>query len=63
MSDKCKWCEKDGNYSFGWLDVEGNWRDRHYACSEHAEVSARQQEHDCNLNALSQRMQAYSRPN
>lgn len=42
--EPCKYCEKEGTYSFGWLDRKGEWRDKHLTCDVHAPYSMKQQE-------------------
>ena len=50
--DKCKYCDKLGTYSFGWLDSEGVWQDRHLACDDHKLISFNQQSYAVEIAQL-----------
>lgn len=59
---KCKYCDKNGTYSFGWLDSAGEWHDKHLICQEHAAFSILQQDFRCGLEQMRERMQLANCP-
>lgn len=59
---KCKYCANDGVYSFGWLDLKGEWQDRHFTCGKHMEVSRLQQSLRMDLERMRERSIEFGAP-
>ncbi len=58
---KCKWCNKKGLYSFGWLDSKSEWHDKHLTCKSHAQISVGQQNLQCQLEQMRERSMIFGR--
>ncbi len=59
---KCKWCNKKGVVSFGWIDSEAVWHSKHLTCRKHAELSVSQQQLECNMETMRERSKLFNRP-
>lgn len=60
--EKCKWCTKEGNYSFGWLNSKGEWHSKHYTCDIHAPISIGQQNFETSMAQLRERNVSFNLP-
>lgn len=51
-TNKCKYCNKKGMYSFGIVLNKGQWKNRHLTCEDHALCSSLQQQLDVSLMSI-----------
>lgn len=52
---RCKFCRKNGTYSFGWLDSNGEWQDKHLTCAIHAPISMSNQDLKLKMEQMRER--------
>lgn len=57
---KCKYCTKEGNCTFGWLDSKGVWHSKHYTCIDHAPISFAQQSFETGMEQLKERSRLFN---
>lgn len=57
IEEQCtRWgkCRRKISYSFGWIDRNGNWQDKHMTCDVHAQLSASSQQLRVSMDASAQ---------
>lgn len=58
----CKYCDKKGKYSLGWLDAKGEWQDKYLACDDHVVLSLHQQDFRMSMEMMRERSKLFSQP-
>lgn len=58
---KCKYCNKKGICSFGFLDRHGIWHNKELVCWDHRDIAMGQQRHLASMENLQWRMEQFGK--
>lgn len=61
MTNKCKYCDKEGVAHFGILDTHGIWRYEFYSCKECIEIGIVQQSVSSGIMQMEQRWKDFGK--